>query len=42
LVDKLQDTGALVVVASPIVSGEQMRGRNALDPIVDAYARAAG
>jgi lysophospholipase L1-like esterase len=42
LVSKLQGTGALVVVVSPIVSGEQMRGRNALDPIVDAYARAAG
>ncbi len=41
LVTKLQATGALVVVASPIVSGEQMRGRNALDPIVDAYARTA-
>lgn len=42
LVGKLQDTGAAVVVASPIVSGEQMRGRNAIDSIVDAYARTAG
>ena len=42
LVGKLQSTGATVVVASPIVSGEQMRGRNALDPVVDAYARMAG
>lgn len=42
LVNKLQGTGATVVVASPIVSGEQMRGRNAIDSIVDAYARTAG
>ena len=42
LVAKLQGAGASVVVASPIVSGEQMRGNNALDSIVDAYARAAG
>ena len=41
LISKLQGTGAKVVVASPIVSGEQMRGRNALDPVVDAYARVA-
>jgi lysophospholipase L1-like esterase len=41
LIAKLQATGALVVVASPIVSGEQTRGRNALDSIVDAYARTA-
>ena len=41
LIAKLQATGALVVVASPIVSGEQMRGRNALDSIVDGYARTA-
>ncbi len=42
LVTKLQGVGAAVVVASPIVCGEQMRGRNALDAIVDAYARTAG
>lgn len=42
LITKLQAAGAKVVVASPIVSGEQMRGRNALDSIVDAYARTAG
>ncbi|MBJ7327852.1 MAG: hypothetical protein JHC52_10975 [Chthoniobacterales bacterium] len=41
LVGKLRSTGAQVVVVSPILSGEQMRGRNALDAIVDAYARAA-
>ena len=41
LVAKLRNTGAQVVVVSPIVSGEQSRGRNALDPIVDAYAAAA-
>lgn len=42
LVGKLQGTGATVVVVSPIVSGERMRGRNAIDSIVDAYARVAG
>lgn len=42
LLDKLHATGAMVVVASPIVSGEQKRGRNALDAVVDAYAGAAG
>lgn len=42
LLGKLQGSGATVVVASPIASGEQMRGRNALDSIVDAYAQAAG
>jgi lysophospholipase L1-like esterase len=42
LVGKLQGTGATVVVVSPIVSGEQMRGRNAIDSIVDAYAQVAG
>lgn len=42
LVAKLQGAGATVIVASPIVSGEQMRGRNAIDSIVDAYARMAG
>jgi lysophospholipase L1-like esterase len=42
LVTKLHGVGATVVVASPIVCGEQMRGRNALDAIVDAYARTAG
>lgn len=41
LVGKLQSTGATVVVASPIVSGEQRRGLNALDPVADSYARAA-
>lgn len=42
LVGKLQATGATVVVVSPIVSGEKIRGRNALDAIVDGYARTAG
>jgi lysophospholipase L1-like esterase len=42
LITKLEGAGAKVVVVSPIVSGEQMRGRNALDSIVDAYARTAG
>jgi len=41
LVKKLQGAGAQVVVASPIVAGEQRRGLNALDPIVDSYARTA-
>jgi lysophospholipase L1-like esterase len=42
LITKLQGRGPKVVVVSPIVSGEQMRGRNALDSVVDAYARTAG
>jgi lysophospholipase L1-like esterase len=42
LIVKLQGTGSTVVVASPIVAGEQSRGRNALDSIVDGYARVAG
>lgn len=41
LVSKLSSTGAQVVVVSPIVSGERMRGHNEMDEIIDAYASAA-
>lgn len=41
LVKKLKATGASVLVLSPIVTGEQQRGRNALDSIIDAYLAAA-
>ena len=41
LVEKLIAVGSTVVMASPIVFGEQARGRNAFDSVVDAYARAA-
>lgn len=41
LVKKLKATEASVLVSSPIVTGEQRRGRNALDSIIDAYSAAA-
>ncbi len=41
LVQKIQATGATLLVVSPIVLGERPRGMNPIDSIIDAYARTA-
>lgn len=41
LIRKVQATGAMLLVVSPIISGEKPRGMNDIDAIVDAYSRAA-